>query len=140
LAGTLILHMSAENSFWMLVVLLSRSGPYRLQSMFLPGQPQVIVSLYCLDRLIEMFMPVLFSRFKEIKVTPILFAHAWFTTLFSYTFPVVFTRQIWTIFFVTGPSNKDDKNQSENSNKVCHPNVTPLDSLLKNKTSLLVFY
>jgi hypothetical protein len=62
--GTLVLHMNAENSFWVLVAMLRRSGPYRLQSIFLPGQPQVIVSLYCLDRLIEMFLPALFSHFK----------------------------------------------------------------------------
>jgi ABC-type arginine transport system ATPase subunit len=35
-------------------------------------------------------------------VTPILFAHAWFTTAFGYTFPVDFTAQVWTVFFVSG--------------------------------------
>jgi hypothetical protein len=94
--------MSAENSFWMLVTMLRRCGPYRLQSLFLPGQPQVIISLYCLDRLIEIFLPALFSHFKEIRLTPLLFAHAWFTTTFGYTFPIKFTTQIWTIFFATG--------------------------------------
>jgi hypothetical protein len=85
--------MSAENSFWMIVTMLRQSGPYRLQSVFLPGQPQVIVSLYCLDRLIEIFLPALFSHFKEIRLTPILFAHAWFTTAYGYTFPIKFTTQ-----------------------------------------------
>lgn len=102
MVGTLILHLSPEKSFWMFVAMMRRNGPYRLQSMFLPGQPQVIVSLYCLDRLIELFLPSLFSHFKRLQVTPILFAHAWFSTLFGYTFPPEFTQQIWTIFFVSG--------------------------------------
>jgi hypothetical protein len=101
-AGTLLLHMSAEKSFWMLVAMLRRNGPYRLQSMFLRGTPQVIVSLHCLDRLIEMYLPKLFSHFKELKITPVLFANAWFTTLFGYTFPHSFTTVIWTLFFASG--------------------------------------
>lgn len=100
--GTLILHLSPEKSFWMFVTMMRRNGPYRLQSLFLPGQPQVIVSLYCLDRLIELFLPSLFSHFKKVQVTPILFAHAWFCTLFGYTFPPEFTQQVWTVFFVSG--------------------------------------
>ena len=94
--------MTAEKSFWTFVAMMRRNGPYRLQSLFLPGQPQVVVSLYCLDRLTQMFLPELFSHFKTLQVTPILFAHAWFTTLFGYTFPIEFTRQIWTVFFASG--------------------------------------
>jgi hypothetical protein len=70
--------------------------------MFLRGTPQVIVCLYCLDRLIEFFLPKLFSHFKEVKITPILFATPWFVTLYSYTFPSEFTTVIWTIFLHSG--------------------------------------
>jgi hypothetical protein len=102
LAGTLLMVMSAEESFWILVVLLMRKGPYRLQSMFLRGTPQVVVCLYCLDRLTELFLPKLFSHFKEVKISPILFATPWFATLYSYTFPFEFTAVIWTIFLQSG--------------------------------------
>ncbi len=52
--------------------------------------------------MIEIYLPKLFSHFKELKITPVLFANAWFTTLFGYTFPREFTTVIWTLFFASG--------------------------------------
>ena len=64
--------------------------------------PELVVNLYCLDRLVEMFLPKLFSHFKEERVSPVMFASEWFTTLFGYTFPISFTKRVWTKFFSVG--------------------------------------
>lgn len=44
-------------------------------------------------------MPSLFSHFKEERVSPILFASEWFTTMYGYTFDLEFTTRVWTVFF-----------------------------------------
>ena len=49
-----------------------------------------------------MYMPKVFSHFKEQKITPILFASEWFTALFGYSFELEFTTAIWTVFFHQG--------------------------------------
>lgn len=97
-AATLLMHLKPEESFWCFVSLIKS---YDLRSYFAAGVPELVVNLYCLDRFIEIFMPKLFSHFKEERISPILFASEWFTTLFGYTFPLEFTRAIWTVFFHT---------------------------------------
>lgn len=50
---------------------------YGLRDYFAAGVPELVTNLYCLDRLIEMFIPHLFSHFKEERISPILFASEW---------------------------------------------------------------
>lgn len=98
-AATLLMHLRPEEAFWCFVSLIKT---YELRSYFAVGVPELVVNLYCLDRFVELFMPQLFSHFKEERVTPILFASEWFTTLYGYSFELSFTRAIWTVFFSVG--------------------------------------
>ena len=99
IAATLLMHLQQEEAFWMFVCLIKT---YKLRNYFAAGVPELVINLYCLDRLIELHLPQVFSHFKEQRVTPILFASEWFTTLFGYTFELSFTRIIWTVFFHEG--------------------------------------
>ena len=100
LGATLLHHLSAEESFWMLVSLLK--GRYDLRALFSAGVPDLVSNLYCLDRFIELYLPHLFSHFKEQRISPILFASEWFTTLFGYNFELEFTTAIWTVALSVG--------------------------------------
>ena len=77
-------------------------GRYELRSYFASGVPELVTNLYCLDRCIELYLPALFSHFKEQRISPILFASEWFTTLFGYNFSIEFTSAIWTVFLSIG--------------------------------------
>ena len=100
IAANLLTNLSPEKSFWVLVTLIK--GSYNLRRYFERNVPELVVNLYCVDRLIEMYLPALFSHFKEERVSPVMFASEWFTTLFTFTFPISFTRRVWTEFFVHG--------------------------------------
>jgi hypothetical protein len=100
IAATLLTHLSPEETFWMFVCLIK--GRYELRSYFATGVPDLVTNLYCLDRCIELFLPALFSHFKEQRISPILFASEWFTTLFGYNFSIGFTTAIWTVLLSVG--------------------------------------
>ena len=58
--------------------------------------------LYALDRLIEKSLPDIFSHFKRIALTPLLYASSWFPSLFTYSFPVELCRRLWDALLVEG--------------------------------------
>ncbi len=100
IVATLLTHLSAEESFWTFVCLIK--GRFELRTYYATGVPELVTNLYCLDRCIELYLPPLFSHFKEQRVSPILFASEWFTTLFGYNFDLNFTTAIWTVFLSIG--------------------------------------
>lgn len=101
IAATLLSNLrEPEEAFWVFTCLIK--GRYDLRGFFASGVPELIVNLYCLDRCVELYLPPLFSHFKEQRVSPILFASEWFTTLFGYNFPTEFTRGVWTVFLSLG--------------------------------------
>eukprot|EP01105_Mastigella_eilhardi_P022081 TRINITY_DN5406_c0_g2_i1.p2 TRINITY_DN5406_c0_g2~~TRINITY_DN5406_c0_g2_i1.p2 ORF type:complete len:176 (-),score=57.84 TRINITY_DN5406_c0_g2_i1:38-565(-) len=99
LAAQLLLFLEEEEAFWMLVKIMK---DHSLQGFFIEGVPLLKLCLYCLDRLIEIQLPHLFSHFKSCGVTPLLFASQWFPTVYTYNIPLGVSVHIWDVFFVEG--------------------------------------
>lgn len=125
----LLLHMSEEEAFWVLVqvrsialrfffkllLFFSHSSffflrahltqiikTYKLRELYTHSLPLLRKMLYIFDRLLERFLPKLFAHFKSQSVSPHLFASQWFTSLFAVPFPCAVTIRVWDLLFCDG--------------------------------------
>lgn len=88
-----------NEAFWLFSQLVDR---HALAGFWTEGLPLVQLCLYCMDRMVDTHLPHLFSHFKELGVTPLLYASSWFSSLFTYGFPPILTMKIWDVFLVEG--------------------------------------
>ncbi|KAL5974435.1 hypothetical protein ACLOJK_031100 [Asimina triloba] len=94
LAGLLLLYMSEEDAFWLLVALLKGAihepmeGLYQYLSMF--------------EQLVKEHLPKLGDHFTEETINPSMYASQWFITVFSYSFPFPLALRIWDVFLYEG--------------------------------------
>ena len=88
-----------NEAFWLFSQLVRN---HALAGFWQDGLPLVQLSLYCLDRMVGMRFPQLFSHMKALNVTPLLYASSWFSTMFAYNFPPPLCARIWDVFLVEG--------------------------------------
>ncbi|RWS30027.1 rab GTPase-activating protein 1-like protein [Leptotrombidium deliense] len=98
-AAALLLHMSEEEAFALLVKIMH---DYGLRTLFRCGFEELYLRFYQLERLMEDQMPDLFSHFQEIGVETHMFASQWFLTLFTAKFPLHVVFYILDIFLLDG--------------------------------------
>lgn len=102
LAGLLLLYMSEEDAFWLLVALLKGAVHAPMEGLYLVGLPLVQQYLYQLDRLVKEQLPKLGAHFEEEMINPSMYASQWFITVFSYSFPFPLALRIWDVFLSEG--------------------------------------
>lgn len=64
--------------------------------------PQLKLSLYQLDKLIQKHLPSLYNIFQKAEISSELFAVQWFITLFAYDVSFHNLKVIWDLFFLKG--------------------------------------
>ena len=64
--------------------------------------PALFRSYYCLQRLVEKYLPKVHKRFMEVNFIPQMYATQWFMTIFVVDFPIETVVRIWDIFFIEG--------------------------------------
>ncbi|CAH9106998.1 unnamed protein product [Cuscuta europaea] len=101
-AGLLLLYMSEEDAFWLLVALLKGAVHSPMEGMYLVGLPLVQQYLFQFDRLVKDFMPKLGEHFSQEMINPSMYASQWFITVFSYSFPFHLALRIWDVFLYEG--------------------------------------
>ncbi|KAL5993633.1 hypothetical protein ACLOJK_040885 [Asimina triloba] len=132
LAGLLLLYMSEEDAFWLLVALLkgaihepmeglyqsalilgleansSRNNPgyggsLNFNSSYLEvGLPLVQQYLSMFEQLVKEHLPNLGEHFTQEMINPSMYASQWFITVFSYSFPFPLALRIWDVFLCEG--------------------------------------
>lgn len=102
LAGILLLYMSAEDVFWLLVCLLNHPR-YALRGLYTEGMPQLSMYFYLLEKLVETHLPKLSNHLMNAGVHLSMYASTWFMTLFSYNLPFPCVTRIWDLFIWQGP-------------------------------------
>ncbi|KAJ7277069.1 hypothetical protein O6H91_Y391600 [Diphasiastrum complanatum] len=102
LAGLLLLYMSEEDAFWLLVALLKGAVHAPMEGLYLAGLPLVQQYLFQFDRLVHELLPRLGSHFDEETINPSMYASQWFITVFSYSFPFPLALRIWDVFLYEG--------------------------------------
>lgn len=98
LAGLLLLYMSEEDAFWLLVALLKGAVHAPMEGLYQAGLPLVQQYLFQFEQLVKDFLPKLGQHFSEEMINPSMYASQWFITVLSYSFPFHFTLRIWDIF------------------------------------------
>ncbi|CAA6670081.1 unnamed protein product [Spirodela intermedia] len=102
LAGLLLLYMSEEDAFWLLVALLKGAVHSPMEGLYQVGLPLVQKYLSQFEQLVKEKFPKLGEHFSEEMVNPSMYASQWFITVFSYSFPFPLALRIWDVFLYEG--------------------------------------
>ncbi|KAG0577570.1 hypothetical protein M758_5G157900 [Ceratodon purpureus] len=102
LAGLLLLYMSEEDAFWLLVALLKGAVHAPMEGLYLVGLPLVQQYLFQFERLVKELVPKVGAHFEEEMINPSMYASQWFITVFSYSFPFSLALRIWDVFLYEG--------------------------------------
>ncbi|KAG8047169.1 hypothetical protein GUJ93_ZPchr0008g11733 [Zizania palustris] len=98
LAGLLLLYMSEEDAFWLLVALLKGAVHAPMEGLYQAGLPLVQQYLCQFEKLVIEQMPKLGQHFIDEMINPSMYASQWFITVFSYSFPFHLTLRVWDVF------------------------------------------
>ncbi|XP_010549945.1 PREDICTED: EVI5-like protein isoform X2 [Tarenaya hassleriana] len=102
LAGLLLLYMSEEDAFWLLVALLKGAVHAPMEGLYQAGLPLVQQYLFQFEHLVKELMPKLGEHFTQEMINPSMYASQWFITVFSYSFPFPLALRIWDVFLYEG--------------------------------------
>ncbi|CAA7038578.1 unnamed protein product [Microthlaspi erraticum] len=102
IAGLLLLYMSEEDAFWLLVALLKGAVHAPMEGLYHAGLPLVQQYLFQLENLVREVIPKLGEHFTEEMINPSMYASQWFITVFSYSFPFPLALRIWDVFLSEG--------------------------------------
>ncbi|CAM6030308.1 unnamed protein product [Sphagnum balticum] len=102
LAGLLLLYMSEEDAFWLLVALLKGAVHSPMEGLYLVGLPLVQQYLFQFERLVQDLVPKVGKHFENEMINPSMYASQWFITVFSYSFPFSLALRIWDVFLSEG--------------------------------------
>ncbi|XP_064982061.1 uncharacterized protein LOC135648606 isoform X2 [Musa acuminata AAA Group] len=102
LAGLLLLYMSEEDAFWLLVALLKGAIHAPMEGLYQAGLPLVQEYLCQFEQLVKEYLPMLGEHFTQEMVNPSMYASQWFITVFSYSFPFPLALRIWDVFLYEG--------------------------------------
>ncbi|KMT18449.1 hypothetical protein BVRB_2g025940 [Beta vulgaris subsp. vulgaris] len=102
IAGLLLLYMSEEDAFWLLVALLKGAVNAPMEGLYLSGLPLVQQYLFQFDLLVREYLPKLGEHFSQEMINPSMYASQWFITVFSYSFPFHLSLRIWDVFLYEG--------------------------------------
>lgn len=102
IAGLLLLYMSEEDAFWLLVALLKGAVHAPMEGLYLSGLPLVQQYLFQFDHLVKEHLPKLGEHFSQEMINPSMYASQWFITVFSYSFPFHLALRIWDVFLYEG--------------------------------------
>ena len=101
-AGLLLLHMSEEDAFWVMVALFRGAVHEPLEGLYSPGMPLVRRCLHQLEGLLGEHLPRLAAHFQRECVHASMFATQWFVTLFAYSLPLGVVERVWDVFMLEG--------------------------------------
>lgn len=102
LAGLLLLYMSEEDAFWLLVALLKGAVHAPMEGLYQAGLPLVQQYLFQFEQLVKEQLPKLGQHFSEEMINPSMYASQWFITVYSYSFPFPLALRIWDVFLYEG--------------------------------------
>jgi hypothetical protein len=90
-AGSLLLYLEEPRAFAALVTLMHSAS---LRALYLPGMAALQLRLRQLEELLRRRSPSLAAHLEAHEVSPVIYASAWFLSLFAAEFPSGFTARI----------------------------------------------
>lgn len=99
IAGFLLVHLSEEDTFWMMVSLFES---FEMREIYSPGFPKLKEYTYVFGRIVADKIPRLHRLFRNNDIDMALIANKWFLTLYCMNFPFNILTRIWDIFLIQG--------------------------------------
>ncbi|KAG8977962.1 hypothetical protein FRB90_008652 [Tulasnella sp. 427] len=99
IAATLLCYLEPERVYACLVRI---HDSYDMHSVFAPGFPGLLESIYVQEKLMEKLMPDVYNSFKKHMICSTSYATKWYITLFANTFPFQTQLRLWDAFFLEG--------------------------------------
>ncbi|XP_008324566.1 TBC1 domain family member 10A-like [Cynoglossus semilaevis] len=98
IAAVLLMHMPAEDAFWVLVQICEKYLP----GYYSTGLEAIQLDGEILHALLKKVSPVAHSHMKKHKLEPILYMTEWFMCAFSRTLPWASVLRVWDMFLCEG--------------------------------------
>ncbi|KAI8079714.1 rab-GTPase-TBC domain-containing protein [Gilbertella persicaria] len=98
LAGLMLMHMTVEDSFWLLVATIDRY----MNGYFTPTLSQLRIDAYIIGQLLRDHNPKLAQHLESNDVLPIMYIAQWFLTAFTMTLPWESVLRVWDAFYFEG--------------------------------------
>ncbi|KAF8588332.1 RabGAP/TBC [Ramaria rubella] len=99
IAATLLCYYEPEKVYTMLVHLHSA---YAMHTIFSPGFPGLLESIYVQERVMERFLPDVYASFKKHMISSTSYTTKWYITLFANSVPFQTQLRLWDAFFLEG--------------------------------------
>lgn len=99
IAATLLCYFEPERVYASLVRL---HDAYSLHTIFSPGFPGLLESIYVQERVTESMMPDVYKAFKRNMISTTSYATKWYITLFSNSVPFQTQLRMWDAFLLEG--------------------------------------
>ncbi|KAA1471422.1 RabGAP TBC [Dentipellis sp. KUC8613] len=100
IAAMLLCYFEPERAYASLVQI---HDAYQMHSIFGPGFPGLLESLYVQERIMEQMMPDVYTAFKNQMVSSTSYATKWYITLFANSMPFQTLLRLWDAFLLEGP-------------------------------------
>ncbi|KAI7905502.1 eukaryotic and archaeal DNA primase, large subunit-domain-containing protein [Cokeromyces recurvatus] len=97
--GCLLLHMSEEAAFCVLIKLM---GKYGLRGHFTPRMEILHQHMYQFDHVFQQKLPVVHRHVENEGVTPSMYVSQWFITLFAYRCPIELCFRVIDLLLIEG--------------------------------------
>ncbi|KAI7903323.1 rab-GTPase-TBC domain-containing protein [Cokeromyces recurvatus] len=98
LAGLMLMQMTAEESFWLLVATIDKY----MNGYFTPSLSQLRIDAYIIEQLLKDHNPKLAHHLEKNDVMPIMYITQWFLTAFTMTLPWESVLRVWDAFYFEG--------------------------------------
>lgn len=99
IAATLLCYLDPERVYASLVRL---HDAYEMHTIFSPGFPGLLESIYVQERITEEMMPGVYAAFKKHMVGTTSYATKWYITLFANSVPFHTQLRLWDVFLLEG--------------------------------------
>ncbi|CAE7231104.1 unnamed protein product [Rhizoctonia solani] len=99
IAATLLNYFEPERTYAILVRL---HDEYDMHTIFQPGFPGLLESIYVQERLIERVMPTVYQALSTHMISSTSFVTKWYITLFANTVPYQTQLRLWDVFLLEG--------------------------------------
>ncbi|ETW87843.1 hypothetical protein HETIRDRAFT_431365 [Heterobasidion irregulare TC 32-1] len=100
IASMLLCYFEPERAYASLVQLHDK---YRMHTIFSPGFPGLLESIFVQERLIQEMMPNVYAAFKTHTISTTSYATKWYITLFANSVPFQTLLRLWDVFLLEGP-------------------------------------
>jgi len=99
IAATLLSYLDPEHAYTGLIRIHDQ---YDMHSVFKPGFPGLLESIYVQERLLEILMPEVYKSFQRHMISSTSYATKWYITLFANSVPFQTQLRIWDAFLLEG--------------------------------------